>query len=635
LSKFTRPDIINLIVKVFFSPSIQMPTAFNQEGYIMQTVLGTQYYDRPRFTTLRDLIRHVAEKYGDAPAYRYHLKLGDADTIKSFRTFAADIDAFGTGLVDLGVKNTHVVVIGDNSYEWAVAHNAVVNGIGVSVPLDRQLPGTEVISLTERGQAEVFIYGPRHHDLARAVAAVNSRVRFFISMKPGVITEKDKQADSRFIEFDDVQSKGARLLREGDRSFVDAIIDPEVMCSLLFTSGTTAMSKGVMLCHRNFAANVHSVASTIEIQAGWNALSVLPLHHTFENTVGMYMILSFGCCICFTDGLRYLAQNLKEWKINILLAVPLLFENIYSQIQRTLEKSGKLALVTKMRRIAAGLRHVGIDVRRKLFAQILEAVGGGLNLCVCGAAAIDGEITQFFNEIGIDFWSGYGLTETSPVISACNKKVNIYGSVGNPLAFIEVAIDTESKEPGANGEILTRSESVMLGYYQNEAATAEIMTADGYLRTGDIGYLDKKGCIHITGRAKSMIVLTNGKKAFPEEIEFLIARIPGVKESIVWGDTNTREAVDICAKIVVDRTRLPEEAGTDNELINQFFAGQIRAINQQMPPYKAIKYFILTENDLIKTTTLKVRRPLENEAIHAYLNSNNLIMKTANGRFID
>lgn len=604
----------------------------------MQTVTGTKYFDRPRYATLRELIHSIAEKYGDAPAYRYHLKPGDPDTVKSFRTFAADIDALGTGLIDLGAKGAHVVVVGSNSYEWAVSHNAVVNGIGVSVPLDRQLPGPEVISLADRGQAEFFIYGPSHHETARAVAAVNSRIRYFICMRPDTITAQEKQADPRFIEYDDVLSKGARLLREGNRSYVDAVIDPAVMCSLLFTSGTTAMSKGVMLSHRNITANTHSAMSTINLPAGWNALSVLPLHHTFENTVGMYMLLAYGTCICFTDGLRYLSQNLKEWKINVLLAVPLLFENIYSQIQRTLEKSGKLGLVNKMRKISNVLRKAGIDIRRKLFAQIIDAVGGGMNLCVSGAAAIDEEITRFFNEIGIDFLTGYGLTETSPIISACNHHVNVFGSVGNPLAFIEAAIDTDNSEPGATGEILTRSESVMMGYYQNPEATAEIMMKDGWLRTGDIGYLDKKGCIHITGRAKSMIVLTNGKKAFPEEIEFLAARIPGVKESMVWGDTGKEREdvrVDICAKVVVDRERLPEEAGKDNEAISRYFNGQIKALNQQMPPYKSIKYYILTEGDLIKTTTLKVKRPLENEAIQAWLNKNGLVMRTANGRFID
>ncbi len=604
----------------------------------MQTVTGTRYYDRPRYENLRDLVRSMADLYGDAPAYRYHLKPGDPETVKRFRTFVSDIDAFGTGLLNLGIKNAHVVVVGSNSYEWAVAHNAVVNGVGVSVPLDRQLPGPEVISLTDRGQAEVFIYGPGHHEIARAVAAVNSRVRYFISMRPGVITEQDQQADARFIEFEDVLDKGHRLLNEGNRSYLDTAIDPEAMCSLLFTSGTTAMSKGVMLNHRNITANVHSAMSTINIPVGWNALSVLPLHHTFENTVGMYMLLAYGTCICFTDGLRYLAQNLKDWKINVLLAVPLLFENIYMQIQTTLKKTGKTNLVNTMRKVSNGLRKVGIDVRRKLFHQIIDAVGGGMNLCVSGAAAIDMEITRFFNEIGIDFLTGYGLTETSPIISACNYHVNVYGSVGNPLAFIEAAIDTDSKEPGATGEILTRSESVMMGYYQNPEATAEVMMEGGWLRTGDIGYLDKRGCIHITGRAKSMIVLTNGKKAFPEEIEFLIARIPGVKESIVWGDTGKEREdvrVDICAKIVIDREKLPADAASDNEAIFAYFSSQIKALNQQMPPYKSVKYIVLSEKDLIKTTTLKVKRPLEQDAIKDWLNKNNLIMKTANGRFID
>lgn len=601
----------------------------------MQTVKGTQYFDRPRFQTLRDLIRSLAEKYGDAPAFRYHLKPGDPEIQKSFRTFAHDIDIFGTALMDLGIRNAHVVIVGSNSYEWAVTHNAVIGGVGVSVPLDRQLPGPEVISLTERGKAECFIYGPQHHEIARAVAAVNSRIRYFICMRDGVITEQDKKSDARFFDYGTVFSRGERLLKEGRREFLDAKIDPAAMCALLFTSGTTAMSKGVMLSQNNLTSNVHSAACTIDIPSGWNVLSVLPLHHTFENTVGMYMVLSYGCCICYTDGLRYLSQNLKDWRINMILAVPLLFENIYSQIQRNLEKSNKVKTITLMRKVTNALLKIGIDVRRKIYHQVIEALGGGLQLCVSGAAPIDSEITRFFNEIGIDFWTGYGLTETSPIISANNAKVNVYGSVGNPVAFVEVAIDTDSNEPGATGEILSRSESVMMGYYENPEATAEVKMPDGWLRTGDIGYLDKRGCIHITGRAKSMIVLTNGKKAFPEEIEFLIARIPGVKESIVWGDCNTRDAVDICVKIVVDRERLPQEAGTTRESISDYFAGQIRSVNQQMPPYKAIKYYLLTDTELVKTTTLKVKRPVENEATQNWLKGASLTMRAASGRYLD
>jgi long-chain acyl-CoA synthetase len=601
----------------------------------MQTVTGTKYYDRPRFQTLRDLIQYCVEQYGDADAYRYHETPGGPDIVRSFRTFANDINILGTVLVDLGLSGKHIVVVGANCYEWAVAHNAVVNGTGVSVPLDRQLPEMEVINLSERGQAEAFIYNGPHHEIALAVAAKNDRIRYFICMKPGIISAELRTADPRFIPWDEIMDKGQKLLDAGSRQFLDATIDPNVMCSLLFTSGTTAMSKGVMLSHCNITSNVHSVVSTLDIKPGQRALSVLPLHHTFENTVGMYMMLAYGICICFTDGLRYLAQNLVDWKINIILAVPLLFENIYRQIEKKLENSGKLKLVKTLRKVSSGLRKVGIDLRRKLFHQILDAFGGGLNLCVSGAAPIDKDIIAFFNEIGIDFFNGYGLTETSPVISACNYHVNVYGSVGNPLAFVEAAIDTDAKDPGAQGEILTRSDSVMLGYFENPEATAEVMMPDGWFRTGDVGILDKKGCIHITGRAKSMIVLTNGKKVFPEEVEFLIGRIPGIRESIVWGDATPRDAVDICAKFVINPDDLPEGLAGNQDAIKTWLEGQIREINQQMPPYKAIKHFILSEQDLIKTTTLKVRRPLEQERISKKLAELGLTMKTAHGRTID
>lgn len=601
----------------------------------MQTVTGKNYFNQTRFLTVRDLMRDCGSRYADLPVYRYHDVPGGPDIVRTYREYVDAIDDFGTALHNLDLSGKHIVIVGANCYEWAIAHNAVVNGTGVSVPLDKQLPESEVISLTERGDADAFIYNGPHHEIALSVAAVNKKIRYFICMKPGIITPELKKTDSRFIAFADVIHAGHEKLAAGDRSFVDAVIDPEIMCSLLFTSGTTALSKGVMLCHRNITHNVYAVTSTIDIEKEQRVLSVLPLHHTFENSVGMYTMQAYGSCICFTDGLRYLSQNLKEWKINIILAVPLLFENIYHQIHKTLVKSGKLKLVNTMRHISNVLRKVGIDIRGKLFHQIIEAVGGGLNLCICGAAAIDLEITRFFNEIGIEFLCGYGLTETSPVIAACNRSVNVYGSVGNPLASVEVAIDSESTEKNAIGEILTRSDSVMLGYYQNPEATAEIMTDDGWLRTGDIGFLDRKKCIHITGRIKSMIVLTNGKKAFPEEIEFLINRIPGVKDSIVWGDTTARESVEICVKIVLSPDDLPAGAAKDEESQAKYFAEQLKQISLQMPAYKAIKHFIMTSEDLIKTTTLKVRRPAEHRKIQSRLEELGLTMKTASGKSVD
>jgi long-chain acyl-CoA synthetase len=600
----------------------------------MRTVTGKAYFQPPRFNTVRDLIQHTVKNYGDLPAYRYHEKPGATDTVHTFREFAAAIDEMGTGLLGLGLKDQHIVVVGENCYEWAVANTAVINGVGVTVPLDRQLPTPEVISLTARGKAVAFIYNAKHHEIAKAVAAVNPDIRYFISMKPGVIEPELAASDSRFIEMAAVRDAGRAALSQGDRSFLDALIDPEKMSSLLFTSGTTAMSKGVMLCHRNITHNVFATMSTINIASGQRALSVLPLHHSFENTVGMYMMLAFGINICFTDGLRYLSDNMKEWKINIILAVPLLFENIYHAVQKKLDKSGKKALIQKMIVLTRLLRKVGIDLRRKLFAQIHAGVGGGLNLCVSGAAAIDKEVAAFFNDIGIDFWPGYGLTETSPVISANNAFVQAYGSVGNPLATIEVGIDGDSDEPGAIGEILARSPSNMLGYYENPEATAEVITPDGWMRTGDIGYLDKEGRIFITGRKKSMIVLPNGKKAFPEEIEFVLGHIAGVKESLVWGEEIDRDHIDICAKLVIADDLLPESLVGQPEQISAYLAEQIKKVNQEMPPYKAIRNFFWTDQELIKTTTLKVKRPEESKRLKAYLESNQTTVRALNGQKI-
>ncbi len=601
----------------------------------MQTVTGKKHYDRHRHDTVRDLIQASAKRYGDLDAYRYHDKPGGQEITKSYRRLADDITALGTALVARGFHGKHLVVIGANCYEWAVAHNAIVTGVGVSVPLDRQLPEAEVLSLTQRGHAEAFMYHPGHHAIALAVAAANQQVRLFVCMKPEALQEDWPVDDDRFVAWADLMADGQARLDAGDRSFVDASIDPDALCALLFTSGTTALSKGVMLSHRNITSNVHSVASTLEIEQGRRALSVLPLHHTFENTVGMYVMLYYGSCICFLDGLRYLVQNLKEWEIEIILGVPLLFENIYRQIQKNLEKAGKVKLVNTMRALARLLGKIGIDIRRKAFAQILDAVGGKLNLCVSGAAPIDKHVIAFFNEIGIDFFNGYGLTETAPVVSACNYFVNVHGSVGQPLAFVEVAIDTPSNERGAIGEILTRSDSVMLGYYENPQATQEVMTEDGWLRTGDVGFLDRKDCLHITGRAKSMIVLTNGKNVFPEELEFLIQRIPGIRESMVWGEHSSREAIDVCAKLVFSREELPEAAGTDDHALKTWFQEQLIEINHQLPPYKAIKYFILSEEELIKTTTLKTKRTEEEERIHRQLSQQSLSMREAHGLMLD
>ena len=602
----------------------------------MQTFSGIERL--PGRTLSRDLKQHLIRSvslYGDQDAYMFRRTPGGDVHRRSFKDLLNDVEGLGTELLSMGLGGEHIVIVGANSYEWVVAHHAVVGGVGVSVPLDRQLPEQEVINLTRRGKARAFIYHPKHHEIACATARDNADIQQFICMDPERL-ESPYPDDPRFIDMSTIIERGRGRIADGDRSFIDAAIDPEQMCSLLFTSGTTAASKGVMLSHKNICNNVYGSVRILDISEGARYLSVLPLHHTFENTVGVYIMSYYGVCTCFTDGLRHLSDNLKEWKINVMLGVPLLYINIYRQIQKTLEKSGKTNLVKILLKVTGMLKAIGIDVRRKVFHQIHEALGGGIELCVSGAAALDQEVTRFFNGIGIDFFCGYGLTETSPVLSCGNRFVNVFGSVGQPLPDVTIAIDTESDKPGpdATGEILAKGPSIMIGYYENPEDTAEALTEDGWFHTGDIGYLDKKGCVHITGRKKSMIVLTNGKKAFPEEIEFLLDRIPGVAESVVWGDTTSHAGVDICAKFVINPEDLPEEAGKTDESVADWLAEQVRTVNSQMPAYKAIKYFLITEEGLIKTTTLKIRRPQDLEKTVGWLTDQGQTMRTAHRTYI-
>lgn len=600
----------------------------------MQFTSGTKNYtSHLNLSTIKELINYCAETYKSKDAFIFHDKPNGLEIRKSYLAFQEDINALGTALLSIGAQGTHIVVIGNNSYKWAVAHNAIINGTGVSIPLDKQLAEPEIKSLTKRGKAEYFFFDAAHLKETLAVAEENLEIRKFIFMDPEN-SESGLPEDPRFLSYDTLLEEGRALLADEDTSYTSIVLDPNILVSLLFTSGTTALSKGVMLSHKNICSNINNINATIQLQPGYRALSVLPLHHTLENSIGLFYLLASGVTICYTDGLRYLTNNLKEWEINVMLGVPLLFENIYNQIQATLNKSGKTRLVSIMRKVSNGLRKVGIDIRRKVFKQILDALGGGMALFVSGAAPIDVKIIKFFDDIGITFLMGYGLTETSPVVSVTSFHLNVLGSVGRPLANIEVAIDTEETARGSIGEVLTKSDCVMLGYYENEAATKEVFTEDGWFRTGDIGYLDRKGCIYITGRKKSMIVLTNGKKVFPEEIELLTDRIPGVKESIVWGEQNARGSVDICAKFVIDPENLPEDCKNGSKELSAFLKEEIKEINGKMPVYKAIKYFIYTEQDLIKTTTLKVKRPMEEAAIRDMLNAKSLTMKTADGMHV-
>ncbi len=608
----------------------------------MQIVKGKGIHETIRYPNIRELVLDTRKRYESRDAFIFRRKPTEAEIHKTYQDFVGDVEAIGTALHDLGFTHRNLSVIGENSYEWMVAYSAILSGVGTGVPLDRLLPEGEVISLLRRGKVAALFYHPKHHDMMLSIAKLSGveelGVEKFICMETEALPHGLPE-DERFMDFNSLLARGQELLGNGDRRFHETDIDTESVQILLFTSGTTASSKAVMLTQNNICANVSAITSTLWVEAGERAFSVLPLHHTFENTCD-YFLLSRGCVICFSDGLRYLLKNIQEWHIEVMLSVPLLFETVHRKIMDGIEEAGKGKLISIAVPVTRFLRRCKLDLRRKVFSDVLEKMGGHLRLVVIGGAGIDKSIIRDFNNFGIDFLMGYGLTETAPVISTTTPECNIYGSVGRPMVDIEVAIDTDSDRRGEVGEILTRSACVMKGYYENEEATQAVLQPDGWFRTGDMGYLDKHDCIHITGRVKSMIVLPNGKKVFPEEIESLINLIPGVKESFVWGEVKDKDNIEICAKILIDRQEvgkhLPIPEKTPGDLsIHNYFSGKIKEINHQMPSFKAVRYMVYSEGEMVKTTTMKIKRQQELDAIHNLLASADITIKEASGQILE
>lgn len=616
----------------------------------MQIITGVRHYDVREFSDLRDMLQQSAERYGDQVAFRFRETPQSEPESRTYRQFDLDVKALGSWLTTLPSESHRIGIIGENSYTWCLAHAAVINGAGTVVPIDRLLPAAEVIDLLGRADVDILFYDPFFQPHLDQAVQSHPKLKSLICMHPDQLNQPETvrwestqpsktdliAATVRYYRLSDGLDCGRRLIESGHRTWLDAVIDPDVMATLLFTSGTTSASKAVMLSHRNLSANIRALAGVVTLPAGIRMLSVLPLHHTFENTCGLYMALYVGAQIHEADGLRYIQKNLVEYQIEMIIGVPVLFNNFYSRVQSALEKTGKKKLVNRLIPITQILRKVGIDLRRRIYHQLLDAFGGHLRLGICGAAPIDPDVISFFDAIGIRILEGYGMTEASPVISGCNTIVFVPGTVGQPLAGITVAIDTD--EDGGTGEILTRSDCVMLGYYHDPEATAEAIDAEGWLHTGDMGQIDPKtGCLQITGRLKSMIVLKTGKKVFPEEIEHLIGQHEIIRESMVWGELDDSGDVVVSAKFVIDRDKLEKEKGrqVDDQSIRQMLDQLIQDINAKMPSFRSIRHYVYSFQDMVKTTTLKIKRPIEIERMKQLMQRQQLKWRELTGRNID
>lgn len=564
-----------------------------------------------KITDLKDMLAKTEKKFGDKPAFKYKTSEPGVFDVITYKEFISKVNALGTKLIDLGLKGKRIAIISENRYEWCLAYLATCCGTGVVVPLDKSLPANELESLIIRSGVEAIFYSNKYNEVMQDIKNRRTTdLRYYISM------DLENMKDGIYSEHEFVE-QGKELIKKGNTKFLNATIDSDKMAFMLFTSGTTAMSKAVMLSHKNICSNLMDIATILKIDENDTLLSFLPLHHTFECTVGFLYVMYTGASIAYCEGIRHIASNIKEFEITAMISVPALYENIYKRVMKSIEKKGKLAEVEKIMKLSGMLSKVGIDLRKKMFKEIHESLGPKLRLMVNGGAALDYEVEKGFNELGFRIVQGYGLTETSPVIAAGTDFEQRIGSVGKVLPSLKVKI--VNKDETGTGEVIVKGPSVMLGYYQNEEANKEVFEKE-WLHTGDLGHIDKKGFLFLAGRKKSVIVLKNGKNVYPEEIESIINRIDGIKESFIYGkpEDNNEDDLKLCAKVVYDKDLMKQiyNANTEEEIKNALWL-KIKEINKTMPPYKYIKKLIVSEEELIKTTTLKIKRHEELAKIEA------------------
>ncbi len=556
-------------------------------------------YDAVKMNDFRDLINRYSTLYSNKVAFEYKETPNSKDHIKiTYGQFADDIKSLATALINLGLMKKRVAIIAPNRYEWCVSYLAITASDMIVVPLDKSLPNNEIEDLIIRSEAEAVIFDGKYSDVFSKIAqSKNSKISYFISM--------DDCKD--FLTYSNLLQKGHSQLVNGDNKYDNIKIDNHKMSVMLFTSGTTSISKAVALSQSNICEDIYALAQMTDIRKEDTFLSFLPLHHTFESTCTFLYGTFSGITVAFCDGLKYVQKNLAEFKVTGLVCVPLMLEIMYKKIRKGIEEKGKTKLVDNMAKICNGLLKVGIDIRRKVFKEILENLGGKIRLLIAGGAAMSRDAIQGFLNLGINLLQGYGLTETSPVVAGENDKFKRCGSVGFPLPGIDVKIANPNNE--GIGEIAVKAPTVMLGYVDNPEATAEVLK-DDWFYTGDLGYFDKDGFLFITGRKKDVIVLKNGKNIFPEELEILINKLPYVSESMVFGRPCDDGDYKISAKIVynpeVTNTMFPNMS--KDELHAKIWDDIKENVNHRMPAYKYIREIILTEKPLIKTTTQKVKR---------------------------
>lgn len=566
--------------------------------------------DEPKeIKSLRDLVETSAELYGDKILYIY--KRGEARYSFSYNDYRRDLYRLGEGMSRIGLMGRTVAVIGESCPEYMTAYIAAVSGGGVIVPLDRDLGHAEIARFADLSGAEAVFYTEQFNDVLPSLAEQMPQVRYFIPIAPAEGSDttdgSSSAGDAVILPYSELLALGDKAMEEGDRSFLDydCIADMSQMSALLFTSGTTGTSKGVMLSHANIVASVNAASRGTIFGPDNTFVDLLPMHHSYEITCGHLGAANLGGTVYINDSLKNTLRSITTFKPDSLIVVPLYVETMHKRIWAEIARKGMTRRVRALMKASSAMHRAGIDIRRKLFKQILDGLGGNLRYIICGGAPLSPELVRDFDAFGIEICEGYGITECSPLIAVNRHGKVRLRSVGQPVDNCEVRIADPSAD--GTGEIEARGRNVMLGYFGNEEATAEVFTEDGWFRTGDVGCMDADGYIYITGRKKNIIILSNGKNIFPEEIEKHLYTSPLIGECVVIGRKNSAGDTRITAVIYPSDEAVELEGKSEEEKL-ALIRDAVNTINRSLPVYKQVRDVELRSEEFEKTTTRKIKR---------------------------
>lgn len=560
---------------------------------------------------LKDMLETTVARFPERALFKQKFNRNEPFREITFRQVLDDVYALGTAFLNLGLREKKIGVIGKNSYQWCETYLAVTGGVGVIVPLDKELHEEELKQLTVKGElSAVITVENKYYETFKAIKeSGESQLEYVIN----VAMEEDESLKDGYISWNKLRETGRKAVHNGDRKYIDAPVVNTDLSVILFTSGTTDVSKGVMLNQKNLVLDTYLAQTLLEVRQGEDTFfSILPLHHTYECTATFLECVYNGTTMAICQGLKYIVKDMQETRPNLLLGVPVIFENLYNKITRNVRKSGKEKQLNTLFRINRVTKKIGLDISKQATKQITELFGGELRTVICGGAAVDGDILDYFGDLGFRSVQGYGLTECSPVIALNPDNAKFINNKSAGYLFPLSECKIVDKDEDGFGEICFRGPTVMMGYYKDPERTAQAIDSDGWYHTGDLGYIDEQEYVYITGRKKSIIITGNGKNVYPEELEFYLQKSEYISESMVWGDETNADPTrrGIYATIRVNKETIEDKFGTDysKEQVTEFINREVDKANEKLPLFKKITHVIIREREFNKTTTHKILR---------------------------